>query len=204
LNLEHGIWTLAVCVIAGMVYERYRTYNPVWIIWFAMFIPDGDFVVKTIWEWVFPYKFSPIVHGSFHNIGTLLIVSGVVGWYIWKHTRITFFDASFCVAIGFASHLVEDALVNGTVYQFYMPFSDRGWYQGFIIHSSNDIVFAHNLIASSNLVYIGLALLAITILVRCNLTGYDWLKKYNFFKMLNKPAQKQEEIVKEERVYGNS
>jgi hypothetical protein len=161
-----------------MVYETYTNRNPVWIIWFAVLIPDIDFVAQTAWEGIFPYKFTPIIHGEFHNIFTLVIFSVFTGWYIWKYTRTRFFDATLCVALGFTAHLVEDALTNGTPYYFYAPFSDRMWYQGYIIHPSNDIIFANNVIASTNLIYIGVALIILAMAIRCILTGNKWLDKY--------------------------
>jgi hypothetical protein len=181
MYLEHAIWTLVVCVIAGMFYANYpRDRNPVWIIWFAMLIPDSDFIAQTFWEEIFPYKTTVLfVHGQFHNIMVLTLAVIVVGWLVWRYTKITYKDAAICVGIGFIAHLLEDALVNGVEYHFYFPFSDRGWYQGFILTPTDDIVFAHSVYASSNIAVIGFCLLILMILFRSNIQGYDWLKKFN-------------------------
>jgi membrane-bound metal-dependent hydrolase YbcI (DUF457 family) len=161
-----------------MLYEGYTNRNPVWIIWFAMLIPDSDFVVETFWEEIFPTKIAPIIHGSFHNIFTLVVMAIFVGWLIQRSMRVSFRDASLCVALGFGAHMLEDALVNGVVYHFYAPFSDRGWYQGFILHPANDVIYANSVIASSNIVFIGTALLVLMILLRVMIEGTEWLEKY--------------------------
>jgi membrane-bound metal-dependent hydrolase YbcI (DUF457 family) len=177
---------LALCVLAGMIYNRYADHNPVWLIWFAMFIPDSDYVVQLIWESVFPTKITPVIHGGFHNILTLVIASYLFGWYIWKNTKIRFTAAAFCVALGFTVHLVEDALVNGIVYHFYIPISSRGWYQGYILTPMDDIIFANTVIASTNIIVIGILLLILTIMIRSNIQGYDWLEKYNPVPFINR------------------
>lgn len=186
MYIEHAVWTLAVCVIAGIFYAKYpRDRNPVWIIWFAMLIPDGDFVAQTVWEEIFPYKTTVLfVHGQFHNILVLTFSIIVVGWLIWRYTKITYRDAALCIAIGFIAHLMEDALVNGLEYHFYFPISDRGWYQGFILTPADDIIFAHNVISSSNILALGLCLLILAILIRSNIQGYGWLKKFNIYPVL--------------------
>jgi len=189
LNLEHVIWTTALCILVGMFYEKYTNRNPVWIIWFAVMIPDVDFVLQTIWEGIFPMKITPIIHGDFHNIFVLILVSLIVGWYIWKNTKVWFKDAVFCVALGFIAHLVEDALVNGTKYHFYRPFSDYGWYQGFILKPMNDIIVVHTVVASTNVVFIGLLLVALAILIRSFFMGDAWLEKYNFMPSLKRSVK---------------
>jgi biotin transporter BioY len=189
LEFEHAIFTAVFCVLVGLIYEQYTKRNPVWIMWFAMLIPDADFVVQTVWEAIFPMKFSPIIHGDFHNIFFLICSALFAGWYIWKHTEIRFDDAALCISLGFIAHLAEDALVNGTRYHFYAPFSNRGWYQGFIIHPTNDLIFAHNVIGSTNILAIGVLLLILAIMIRSNIQGYDWLKKYNFIPFILKAIQ---------------
>jgi membrane-bound metal-dependent hydrolase YbcI (DUF457 family) len=153
--------------------------NPVWLIWFAMFIPDSDFVVQTLWEELSPTNISPLVHGDFHNIGIMIIVSVMLGWFIWKNTKIRYDHAVFAITIGFMAHLMEDALCNGIQYHFYRPFSDQMWWHGFVITPDWDVVYANNVVASWNLIYIGLALLALAMITRTMLMGGDWLLKYN-------------------------
>lgn len=186
MYLEHAVWTLTICVLAGMFYAKYpRDRNPVWIIWFAMLIPDSDFIAQTVWENVFPYKTTVLfIHGQFHNILVLTFSIIVIGWVIWRHTKISYRDAAVCVGIGFIAHLLEDALVNGVEYHFYFPISDRGWYQGYILHPADDIIFANSVYASSNIAAIGFCLLILAILLRCNVQGYGWLKKFNPYPWL--------------------
>jgi membrane-bound metal-dependent hydrolase YbcI (DUF457 family) len=188
MYLEHGIWTLALCVIVGMFYKKYPLdRNPTWIILFAVLLPDTDFFFQTIMTEVFPYKTATyLVHGGFHNVLMLLLFSFSIGWLIWKTTKIAFKDATVCVAIGFIAHLLEDALVNGVVYHFYRPFSERGWYQGFIIPPLDDVVFANNVIGSTNILVIGLSLLIVTIIIRSLFQGDAWLDKYNFVPFLKR------------------
>lgn len=189
MEFEHAIFTAVFCVLVGLIYERYTNRNPVWIMWFAMLIPDADFVVQIVWEAVFPLKFSPITHGDFHNVFFLIVFALFIGWYIWKHTNIRFDDATLCIVLGFTAHLAEDALVNGKVYHFYIPLSHQGWYQGFILKPLDDIVFAHNVIGSTNITAIGILLLILAVMIRGNIQGYDWLKKYNFVPFISNAIQ---------------
>jgi membrane-bound metal-dependent hydrolase YbcI (DUF457 family) len=188
MYVEHAVWTLAVCVIAGMFYANYpRERNPVWIIWFAMLLPDSDFIAQTIWENVFPYKTTVLfVHGQFHNILGLAVSVMVVGWLVWRFTKITYRDAAICVAIGFVAHLLEDALVNGVTYHFYFPISNRGWYQGFILTPDENFVLVHTIVSSVNIAAIGFCLLILAILFRSNIQGYDWLEKFNPYPALKR------------------
>jgi len=188
MYIEHGIWTLAICVLVGMIYAKYPiNRNPTWIVLFAVLLPDTDFFFQTVMTELFPYKtFTYLIHGGFHNVLMLVLFSFSIGWLIWKTTKIAFKDATVCVMIGFIAHLLEDALVNGVVYYFYRPFSEQGWYQGFIIHPSNDVVFANNVIASTNIIIIGLFLITITILIRSLFQGDAWLEKYNFVPLLKR------------------
>jgi len=179
LYFEHAIYTSAICVLLGLVYETYTTRNPVWIVWFSMLIPDSDFVVQTVLHSINPYEPLLINHGDLHNFFFVFCIAVVGGWYIWKHTNISFGDGFFCISLGACLHMAEDALVNGTRYHFYRPFSERGWYQGFILEPWNDIVFANNVIASTNVIIIGVVLLVIAILIRGKLQGYKWIRKYN-------------------------
>jgi membrane-bound metal-dependent hydrolase YbcI (DUF457 family) len=195
MYLEHGIWSLALCVLVGMFYTKHPPdRNPTWIVWFAVLLPDTDFILQVLKTELFPHITTTIattylVHGGFHNVFVLIVCSFGIGWLIWKTTKIAFKDAAFCIAVGFTAHLLEDALVNGTTYHFYRPFSERGWYQGYILHPFEDVVFANNVIASTNVVYIGLLLLALTILIRSFIQGDTWLKKYDFVPFLKRSVK---------------
>lgn len=191
MYVEHVVWTLAVCVLVGTYYAKYPpNKNPVWLIWFAMFIPDSDFVAQTVWIQIFPYKTTTLfLHGQFHNILILTLSAVLIGWFVWKNTKIAYKDAAFCIALGFTAHLLEDALVNGSTYYFYYPFSNRGWYQGFILNPMYDVIAANTVIASTNVLFIGLLLLALAILIRSFFQGDAWLEKYDFVPFLKRTAK---------------
>jgi len=134
-----------------------------------------------------------INHGDFHNFLFIFCVAVVVGWYIWKRTGILFKDAFLCISLGALAHIAEDALANGSLYYFYRPFSERGWYQGYIITPWEDIIWANTVIASTNLIIIGVALVIVAVMIRCKLQGYGWLTKYDLLTPIFVAVQSVEE-----------
>lgn len=175
--LEHAIYTLALCVFAGMLYEKYTFRNPVWIIWFACLIPDIDYIIEYLQSDLF-YKIPAIRHGDFHTVFVMLVVSVTLGWFLSKYMRdIQWYDAVLCVFVGFFAHLVEDALVYNPSYAYFAPFCTQSWCFG-MISATNDIQFYNIPLASTNVVIFGIILLSAAIGIRLLVQKTSWLSKY--------------------------
>lgn len=181
--LEHGIYTATIAIIIAMFYEQYTKNNGVLvasIIWFAVFIPDTDYIVSVIIEST--TNLHIIEHGSFHNIlclGLATIIFGVLVTKIKKYrASITVTAAMTCVFIGFLSHLAEDALVYKSAYAFLAPFSATIWRTGWMPYP-RDVIFHGIYFGSYNVYTVGLIFLSGAILSRYILQGSDWLLPYS-------------------------
>ena len=177
LILEHAIYTLALCVFAGMLYEKYTFRNPVWIIWFACLIPDIDYIMEYLQSDLF-YKIPAVHHGDFHNVFVMLVVSIILGWFLFKYMQeIRFYDAVLCISVGFFAHLVEDAFVYNPSYAYFAPLCTQSWCVA-IVHATNDIQFFSIPLASTNVIIGGIMLLSFTIGLRLLVQDTAWLEKY--------------------------
>jgi hypothetical protein len=181
LILEHGLYTAALAIIVAMFYEKYTKNSPVLIasvIWFAMFIPDTDYIVGVIVDAT--TKIPIIQHGDFHNLLFLGLSTIIIGWLVAKkyQTKITVTAAMSCIFIGFLSHLVEDALVYKSAYAFLAPFSETIWHTGWMPYTRNMMYFGINW-GSKECYTIGFMLLTGAVLTRYMLQGSDWLVPYS-------------------------
>lgn len=181
--LEHGIYTAALAIIIAMFYEQYTKNNPVLvagIIWFAVFIPDTDYIISVVIDAT--TNLHLIEHGSFHNILALGLATVIFGFLITKtkkyRSSITLTAAMSCVGIGFLSHLAEDALVYKSAYPFLAPFSSTIWQTGWIMYPKDLSVYGI-MIGSKNVYAFGLMLVAGAILTRYTIQGTDWLIPYS-------------------------
>jgi hypothetical protein len=177
LILEHAIYTLALCVFAGVLYEKYTFRNPVWIIWFACLIPDIDYIIEYLQRDLFRVN-ATVYHGDFHTIFVMLVVSVGLGWIISKYMReIHIYDAILCVSVGFFAHLVEDAFVYNPSYAYFAPFCTQSWCFG-IISATNDMLIYGEPIGSTKVFVAGIVLLSAAIGIRLLIQDASWLGKY--------------------------
>jgi hypothetical protein len=171
-----------------MIYDQYypTRKNPAWIVMVAMMIPDTDYIVRVILDYLLSTR-SPIQHGDFHNILVLCLSTFVVGYLIslWKTIHIT--DAISCVFIGFLAHLAEDAFVYKISYPFLAPFSTNVWHTA-ILAATSDVHYLGVNIGSTNVYIVGFMLIAVAVMIRTRVQGYGWLDKWNvpahFFRQI--------------------
>ena len=114
MKLEHLIYSIAIAIIFGMIYRRVTGRESSWIIVLSAYTPDvdmiADAVLRKIGVTVLVYS-APIDHGDFHNLGVLLVYAVVVS-FLLHPLGIRFMDSFIFASVGFAAHLLEDALVS--------------------------------------------------------------------------------------------
>lgn len=176
--LEHGVYTAALAVIVGMIYVQYfpNRLNLAWVVFFAMFIPDTDYIVRIGIEQVTRAQ-SFIQHGDFHNVLVLFLASIIIGGIIARVFKYEYIDTILCFAIGFTAHMLEDAFVYSTSYSYLAPFSWKVQHTGILL-STRDIFFKGILVGSTNVMFVGFMFLSLMILIRCSIQGHGWLNTY--------------------------
>jgi membrane-bound metal-dependent hydrolase YbcI (DUF457 family) len=112
---EHIIFSVAFAILVSAIVEYKWGYAlPVWIIAACAWLPDIDYIVQSI---MFPitHAIDPhiffIVHGDFHNIVMVIILSLTFAWLLNKYLKIDYNDAFICVFLGCVFHVFCDYLV---------------------------------------------------------------------------------------------
>jgi hypothetical protein len=98
-----------------------------------------------------------------------LIIFSLLFAVILCYIGIKFIDGFICTAIGFAAHLLEDALVYKIGYAFFWPISSKIYGIGIMPEIPN--FFG---IANSTVLLVGIILLAGVVLVRTLVDGKGW------------------------------
>jgi hypothetical protein len=127
MRIEHLIYSAALAVIIGMLYYRSTGRDPSWIIVISAFAPDVDqaFCSMRCWFGVsLAFNGHLIQHGDFHTLGALCVYAVLLGALLVP-VGIRFWEGMLFAGIGFAAHLVEDALVYRTSYAILWPFSNQ-------------------------------------------------------------------------------
>ena len=79
---EHLIYSTAIAIIAGMLWYKHTGRDPSWIIIASAFAPDFDIVAGELLKKLdlnILTNGSPIVHGDFHNMASLLLFATAAG-----------------------------------------------------------------------------------------------------------------------------
>jgi hypothetical protein len=176
---EHIIYNTAIAIIVGMLFVRYFGRDSSWIIILVSWAPDFDHFAGGILNKIgitLLFYGRPIQHGTFHNIA-VMVIFGVVVAFLLAPFGLRFFDSMFFAIVGFGGHLFEDALVYRTDYMFFWPFSNKvmglSWLPVGKPYTAN---FFH--IANTEVLVIGLALVAVAIMIRTRVEGYGWIHWY--------------------------
>lgn len=122
---EHWIYSLAIAIIAGMIYRKHTGCDYSWIIIASAFAPDLDIISGYIlkqFDIGVLINGTPLKHGDFHNFAVLLIFAGIVG-LLFKTAGMKFKDSFMFAGIGFSVHIFEDVLVYNPGYAFLWPLS---------------------------------------------------------------------------------
>lgn len=125
--LEHIIWSAAFAILVGILVERKWGYAlPVWIIGVCAGLPDIDYFIQMFMYPIIhniPLLYPIfIVHGDFHNIVMVIILSLFSAWLLNKYMKTDYNDAFICVFIGCIFHIFCDYIVYKTIF---CPISPR-------------------------------------------------------------------------------
>jgi hypothetical protein len=167
---EHLVYSLAIGLAFGAVYQRLTGRNYWWIILASAFIPDLDLIADAaltklgITVLVFG---TPIAHGHFHNILVMLFYAIAMA-FLLHPLGIRLMDSFIFALVGFAAHMFEDALIANPAYPFLYPLTTHRFGIGFFNYRA-DILG----IADKEVLISGIALL-IMIMVSLLLMSSRW------------------------------
>lgn len=172
--LEHLVYSFAVALIAGMIYNHYTGRDPSWLIILGTIVPDIDYVLYQINYLITGNDFLVIIHGTFHNVLAVVVISLIVGFILLK-IEMPFYESSIFFGIGMMCHFIEDSLVYANLYSYYYPFSPdkMGW--GWI-NETQDIFH----LAGVEVLIPGVALLCMAIIIRSAIDSEWSLIDYSY------------------------
>ena len=174
MRLEHLFFNLAVAIAVGMVYQWKTGRDPSVIIVLVAFLPDLDVVVHggvhlLAWFSGITILFS---HGSFHNILALALFSLGLA-FIASRFGVPFRDACLCVAIGYATHLVCDAVA-------FNKFTDLLW--PLVPVATEPVPYSYHPdlfgIAQGSVLVVAISLVLLAALARTLREGSGWIRNY--------------------------
>jgi membrane-bound metal-dependent hydrolase YbcI (DUF457 family) len=173
---EHLVYSVAIAIVAGMVYLRMTGRDPSWIIILCAFAPDLDKLLLPI-QWLLGLRIviagEVIRHGSLHTIWALAAFA-LIAAVLLPFFGVRRFDAFLFAALGYGAHLFEDALVFNPGYPFFWPFLP-----GFDSFGLYRYQYPPDLlIADSFVLFIGVLLVLAAAMLRTAVEGPGWLRYY--------------------------
>lgn len=171
---EHVIYSIAIAIVAGMVYYRSVGRDYSWIIIASAFAPDIDTIFNPMLRRIgisLMLNGHPIVHGNFHNLAGLILYAVSVA-FLLHPIGIRFTGSLLFAALGFAAHLFEDALVFDPAYSFFWPITSHKFGIGMFHYSVNFYG-----IADSGVLMIGLILIGFSAILRTAFEGTGWIRR---------------------------
>lgn len=174
MYFEHIIYSAAIAIIVGLIFLRYTGREQAWVIIPISLIPDIDHVNNIIWDWgLLPLsqKIIPIFYiGLLHNLmGVIVLFIPIVA--VLLLFKVKFTDALIYTVIGLAAHQFEDYLVYPATYHFLYPINSEAYGLN-IIPETADLGFA-----GSQVLLVGLFILAVVIGIRYYLLSNGWIMK---------------------------
>lgn len=162
--LEHLVYSTAIAIF---IYTIYRKKECLYIIIGSAYAPDidliADKILKKIGITILVYG-EPIKHGDFHNI-LIMIIYAILIALLLNTTNIKMKDSFILASIGFASHLLEDALVFNPGYRFFWPISDKIYGIGVLGFDYNRNTDFYE-IANTEVLIIGIFLVILSIFIK--------------------------------------
>lgn len=172
---EHLAYSLAIGLAFGAAYQLFTGRNYWWIIVASAFIPDLDLiadpVLRKLGITVLVFGAS-IDHGHFHNILMMLFYATAVAFLLHPF-GIKMIDSFIFSLVGFAAHMLEDALVANPAYPFLYPLTTRRFGIGFFDYRA-DILG----IADKEVLIVGIVLL-IMVMISLLLISAIWDDQQN-------------------------
>lgn len=173
MYLEHLVFTFALAILVGMVYNRITGRDPTWVIVFGTILPDVDSLIQYILFYLTGNFY--IIHGDFHTLGALIVVPCIFA-VILTRFNVRFFDGYICLAIGFIAHIVEDLSVyNGYTYKLLLPYSYQVFNTFGFVNSYRPNILG---LFMGSVTTLGLFLVAVAIFTRYCIDGDAWINKY--------------------------
>jgi hypothetical protein len=167
---EHLVYSLAIGLAFGAVYQLLTGRNYWWIILASAFIPDLDLIADAalnkmgITVLVFG---APIAHGHFHNILVMLFYATAMA-FLLHPLGIRLMDSFIFASVGFIAHMFEDAIVANPAYPFLYPLTTHRFGIGFFNYRA-DILG----IADKEVLIAGIALL-VTVMISLLVMSALW------------------------------
>lgn len=160
---EHLVYSLAIGLAFGAVYQRLTGRNYWWIIVASAFVPDMDLIadsaLKMFGITVLVFG-APIDHGHFHNILVMLFYAVAMA-FLLHPLGIRLIDSFIFALAGFAAHMFADAIVANPAYPFLYPLTIRRFGIGLFNYHAD--VFG---IADREVMILGFVLLMISLALR--------------------------------------
>jgi len=179
---EHLVYSSAIAIIAGMIFFRFTGRDCSWIIVIVAYLPDFDKIVGPILRHflgvtvIFGYT---IHHGAFHTVAAMFFF-GIIVAVLLHPFGIPYFDAFILTAIGTGAHIFEDALVYPANYMYLWPLSREKIGFAYLPTGLNEEDYTASFfhIANTEVLLIGLALLAAAAIIRTRVEGPGWIRWY--------------------------
>lgn len=179
---EHLVYSLAIAIITGMIFFHYTGRDCSWIIVIVAYLPDFDKIAGPILRHFFGITliFGYTIHrGVFHTVAAMFLF-GLIIAILLHPFGIRYFDAFIFTAIGTGAHLLEDALVYPANYMYLWPLSSAkiglAWLTVGLSEENYTSDFFH--LANTEVLLIGLAVLAAAVLIRTRMEGPGWIRWY--------------------------
>lgn len=172
--LEHFVYSAAMAIVAGMIYLRWTGRDPSWIMIAAALAPDIDLVIHgglRLFGFTLLFEGHRISHGNFHNVLVAGLFAVAVAFLLHPF-GVKFIDGMVFSWLGFMAHLVEDALVYADSYAVFWPISTEVVGLGWLPRTRTILG-----LANPETLFVGLALLAGAIAIRCYVEGTWWLRE---------------------------
>lgn len=157
---EHLLYSLAIALVFGAVYQRFTGRNYWWIIVASAFIPDMDLIADSALKMfgITVLVFGvPIEHGHFHNILVMVLYAVAVA-FLLHPLGIRLIDSFIFALVGFAAHMFEDALVANPAYPFLYPLTVRHFGIGFFSYRADILGIADREVLIAGIISVMIAL----------------------------------------------
>jgi hypothetical protein len=176
--LEHIFYSTTIAIIIGLFVSSYKWKDHSWIIIAVAFLPDIDAFLRIFFgiffkltgsfhQYVLPYNFHEYLHTFAALLGFALL-----GSIFFVLFGIRLIEGFIYTAIGWGTHLFEDALVYTMAYPFLWPFYSGRFGWGILPAAQNWFG-----IANAETLTIGILTLFCAVSLRVLIQGTEWLPR---------------------------
>jgi membrane-bound metal-dependent hydrolase YbcI (DUF457 family) len=176
MYLEHIVYSLAIGIVAVMLLKPREAGWCTFIFVISGCIPDVDGIFDLM---RYPPDFTSgliptmVEHSRyFHTTGALLMYAILTGIFLARWRSLTFAECVFFAGTGFATHLVEDALVYNPSSAAFWPISAQEVGIGLLPHSRDFFKIANTEVLAIGLVFLILVIVSTVFLKKTGLTRF--------------------------------